>query len=366
MGTLTRTRRRREFARKLAFTVVFFIFCTFALVNYQRSKGKSTDASEQSPDDNVMNLILSALGSRNTTAFVKPGQNTLLFDSLILVANNPDKTDNDNRIESLQADPVKPPLFALVVVISEIGHEEERHVIRETWYKWTEKENVRVVFFLGVPPNQDIQNSGINDEVAEFNDVVVDDFEENYYLLSAKVLRMFKWFTTTYPHEGTRPKFLIKVDHDVFLNIPNLVKHLKREETQHNVHSDYIGGRLASSTGVKHNAREDSFIPTELLPDAGYPDYLVGGCYFLQSAVVPRIYEASLGEQLFIFEDIFLTGMIAHDKLGIQLHDVNPAGIVIAPTFAIRLFGWDSKTGIAYHPANAKLMKQYFEEANKV
>jgi hypothetical protein len=261
---------------------------------------------------------------------------------------------------------VKPPLFALVVVISEIGHFEERHAIRETWYKWTESENVRVVFFLGVPPNQDVQTSGINDEVAEFNDVIVDDFEENYYLLSAKVLRMFKWFLTTYPHEQSRPTFLIKVDHDVFLNIPNLVHYLKKEEAQHHVQGDYIGGKLASSTGVKHNAREDSFIPTELLPDAGYPDYLVGGCYFLQSALVPRIYEASLKEDMFIFEDIFLTGMIAHDKLGVQLHDVKSPDIIIAPTLRTKLFGWDPRVGIAYHPADAKLMKQYFEGANKI
>ncbi|CAG7830358.1 unnamed protein product, partial [Allacma fusca] len=71
-----------------------------------------------------------------------------------------------------------------------------------------------------------MQMTGIEDEIRRYNDIIIDDHKESYYLLPVKVLRAFKWFNSTYPNEGSRPRFLVKMDHDVFSNVPLMVQHL--------------------------------------------------------------------------------------------------------------------------------------------
>ena len=132
------------------------------------------------------------------------------------------------------------------------------------------------------------------------------------------MLRILKWFSKTYPEGNHRPKYFIKADHDVFVHIPNLIRHLKAVQNN----PEYIGGLLYDSPEVVRNGGDKWYVPRELWEQDYFPAYVGGPCYFVAGSVVPRLYETGLQERLFHLEDVFLTGIVAKTRLGIQLQGV--------------------------------------------
>jgi hypothetical protein len=176
----------------------------------------------------------------------------------------------------------------------------------------------------------------------------VDDFTEGYFRLTAKTLRMLKWFVQTFENSLTRPDFLVKTDHDVFINVPNLVSHLsailrERKESTGTLDSSswyYIGGQKYTKPDMDLNPKSKFHIsPKFWLNDTTpyylllikyhtgvgktiYPDYVGGPCYVLSGNIVPRLYEASFSVPLFPFEDLYLTGFVGHQYLKMTVSDI--------------------------------------------
>lgn len=315
-------------------------------------------------------FIFSILGSRNTSEFVNPHVDTVLVDCLAGWVSQR-ALDNYQGLQSLvqekrlvvrdvrsQPEVPRPP-FVLIVVISEFGFQANRKAIRQTWYKWARREDAKVVFFLGLPSNVNVTMGEIEKEIRTYKDIVVDDHVESYYLLSVKVLRMLKWFQSTFPQEKTRPRFLVKTDHDVFNHIPNIVQYLKTVTHVEN----YIGGQENANVTPSRDGFSKWYTPEELWPETYFPPYLNGPSYFLSEKVVPLIYEAALGERIFQLEDVFLTGIIPQ-ILRLPLYEVPLMHIFTKKSvLEERISSPDNCT--VMHPVQPEQMHQYYNNIER-
>ncbi|CAG7816523.1 unnamed protein product, partial [Allacma fusca] len=114
----------------------------------------------------------------------------------------------------------------------------------------------------------------IEKEIRIYKDIIVDDHLDSYYMLSVKVLRILKWFKSTYPLENSRPSFLVKTDHDVFNHVPNIVRHLQGVRTL----PDYIGGLLHTHAPVMRDGYSKWYTPPEIWSEEFFPPYVGGPC----------------------------------------------------------------------------------------
>lgn len=210
-------------------------------------------------------------------------------------------------------------------------------------------------------------------EAESYEDLIVDDFQESYYALSVKSLRLIKYFKFYHP----KSRFLIKTDDDVFVNVRNLVHYcFKRnqdfESKLHQHHEDFgdenenpdsvnvrpfhfLGGVIhydraphtwnpfskwyapaivwnsvysavvtlrSFSTGhIVDTIDSESYLKeVEKLNirQSRYPPYAEGNFYVLSDDTALEILETSRKVPLYHLEDVFVTGVLATWMLGID------------------------------------------------
>ena len=204
-----------------------------------------------------------------------------------------------------------------------------------------------------------------------YKDIVLDDIQDNYYLLPLKILRILKWFKNTFPHSEFRPEFLMKMDHDVFLNLPNVVRHLKSKSIR-NSRSDYIGGSVSIGSPVTRDETHKWYISYEEWKEETLPPYVLGAFYVFKGSTAVSVYEAGMKEdKIVLIEDVFITGIIAHRRLGIPLSQLgsDKSDVVLIPSscqllFFFNYFRWDPVRGIAFHPADNLVMRKFYGISN--
>jgi hypothetical protein len=188
----------------------------------------------------------------------------------------------------------------------------------------------------------------LQNENERYDDIVVDDFSDGYYRLTVKTLRLLKWFVKTFLDPSSQPDFLVKTDHDVFVNVPNLVHHLKKvmknkTATLTDPSSSswyYIGGHVDEEPSVNLSPISKYYVSPKFwlnhsssydllqwkewfgIHEVVYPKFTSGTFYMLSGNIVSKLFEASLTEPLFIFEDVFLTGLVAVKRLNLTLSNV--------------------------------------------
>lgn len=187
------------------------------------------------------------------------------------------------------------------------------------------------------------------DEQRIYDDLILDDYVEGYYKLSGKVLRMLKWYTATYDKE-TAPRFFVKTDQDVFVNLPNLVTALRNTSYYQNLISRsapnesfsdktnlafdaldqgtyFVGGKKFENAAVDSDPGSKWYIDSSergrlSWPGNLYPTYLNGPMYVFSSNIVPLIYNTSFSVPLYPFEDVYVVGMIIYDRLNLYISNM--------------------------------------------
>ncbi|XP_021358224.1 beta-1,3-galactosyltransferase 1-like [Mizuhopecten yessoensis] len=175
-----------------------------------------------------------------------------------------------------------------------------RNVIRNTWGSITKhNQEVRLIFLIGKPKDE-ITQIKINNESKQFSDIVQEDFVDSYRNLSLKSVAMLKW-TISYCH---RAQYVLKVDDDMFINIPYLIGVLKHKHITNCV----IGNLFQSSIPIRDPASK-WHTPLSMYKEAQYPAYLSGTSYVISGDIVSKLYNASLSIPFFWLEDVFITGL---------------------------------------------------------
>lgn len=225
----------------------------------------------------------------------------------------------------------------LVMVFSAPNNRDARDAIRETWGRKLKllEPNARLLFLVGRPVVTQMQID-LEYELEECEDLVQEDFMDSYANLTLKTVSMLRWITRHCPEAS----YVLKTDDDMFIQPHNMLALpgiTLQEERRLTVSShagppalptptpkgsqeDYllIGYRY-DDIGPIRDTRSKWYLPEWLYPAVRFPSFLSGTAYLFSGSLVPRLYATALNTPYINLEDVFLTGLVASERLGLRL-----------------------------------------------
>lgn len=193
-------------------------------------------------------------------------------------------------------------LKIIALVISAPDNHLARMGIRQTWGHFTNRKDVSIAFLLGTTNDMNV-NKLLVQESAVYSDIIFANFHENYDNLTLKTMAMLQWVTEYCP----KAKYLLKVDDDMFINMPRLLEFVN----EHIEDTNTIFGKLAHGWPPVRNNNSKYFLSdTQYLPKV-FPDFVTGPSYLLPVSLAPSLFKASLKQPFLKLEDVFLTGLVA-------------------------------------------------------
>lgn len=196
----------------------------------------------------------------------------------------------------------------LFLILSATNHFEHRRVIRETWgNELRQFSGIRLGFLLGQPQNSQIQ-SAIVDESLENSDLIQGDFEDTYYTTVRKIVMMLHWTLRYCPDI----KFLIRMDDDGVLNVPNFFKSIVLKP------QNALYGLLVHGYEVIRDPNHKNYYSKEEFPMDVAPDFLAGAMVFLGRGTLKSLYKGTGLAKAAKSDDSFLTGRVA-EMVGVPL-----------------------------------------------
>ena len=123
--------------------------------------------------------------------------------------------------------------------------------LRDTWLQYIAQnhvQNISYVFLIAKEKSGQVlyplRKERIKNEQAKFNDILqVDDLVDHYNNLTLKSVFMLKYFLNESNFNDPPPSHVMKVDSDVYLNLPQLVK-LMEEPVLNKTDMYLIGSRF--------------------------------------------------------------------------------------------------------------------------
>ena len=212
-------------------------------------------------------------------------------------------------------------LFLVILVTSHLAHIDRRLLIRATWGKDSAfKSRWKTIFVVG-KSNQ--TNKIKTEEVyklenAVHGDLLKLDFVEDFYNLSHKVWKSFNWVLN-----NVMFSYLLKVDDDVFVNVPQLLIFLKSASTP--TFKLYVGNCHAKAR-VRRKGRYA--VSKKDYSNKYYPSYCSGGGFILSKDVVHDVVEHYNQQEALVIDDVYVglliqrTGVnITHYKKGFRMNE---------------------------------------------
>ncbi|KAH8285988.1 hypothetical protein KR054_000486 [Drosophila jambulina] len=210
---------------------------------------------------------------------------------------------------------------ALVLIHSAIDNAEKRRLIRDTWAKpsYINRTPLRVIFLLGAVSSEHVPSwqNYIEWEIKYFGDIIQGNFLDAYRNMTYKHVMALKWFTENCAHA----QLLVKVDDDVFVNTPQLVKYMEDPTLpEHKLlaQPDLLLCRGVKESRVKRSYRSKWRVTYKEYPHRFYPHYCPGMAIVYASDVVHRLYNAAQKAKYFWVDDVLVTGILA-EETGIKI-----------------------------------------------
>ncbi|CAH1787328.1 unnamed protein product [Owenia fusiformis] len=223
----------------------------------------------------------------------------------------------------------------IVFIISATDHSTQRLLIRQAWAgeKTVNGFAIKVVFLMGDSGKLTI-NHAIQEESAIYGDIIQETFMDTYRNLTLKTIMGLKWVTNFCPDA----RYILKCDDDIFVNVFQLVRHLKVFEKQGRDKNLIL---CNIDTGNRSHVIRDSsskwYVTSEEFPGDHYPTYCDGPVYLLATNVGKALYNASLYQPLFWLEDVYTTGFLA-DKLGMEHTEFSSLYAYVPQWFTFDIF----------------------------
>ena len=188
----------------------------------------------------------------------------------------------------------------LVVITTVPSARKTRDTMRETWLSFTKNNTgaVRYMFLIGSgwPANQ--QNRTLA-ESKEFGDILQDDYIDSYFNLSIKVMSGFKYGITI----CKQAKYIMRSADDNYVNIPNVLALLKKEETkiQDKMFGACNGG---GQPALRHKSSKWAVTRNEWPADI-YSAYCIGTTFMMSQGTTKRLFETAENVPYFVIEDVY-------------------------------------------------------------
>ncbi|XP_062569668.1 uncharacterized protein LOC134231713 [Saccostrea cucullata] len=186
------------------------------------------------------------------------------------------------RYVHMAADKCKRKKLHLVILVkSKASNFEMRKAIRKTWGNITDSD-ITIVFMLGHIAGFEAKISNESDFYA---DIVQEDFIDSYKNNTLKTTMAFNWVSQFCPNAD----FNLYVDDDIFVNLENVKKYLKRKERRWGL---FAGQLLRFSTPYRDEGSK-WFVSWKEYPFDKYPPYL-GGFFILMSQDVTSYFSTAI------------------------------------------------------------------------
>lgn len=204
-------------------------------------------------------------------------------------------------------------IFAIFIVKSAVDHFEHRSGIRQTWGKEKQVHGklLQTIFMIGKSEDTKLQHE-IKKEHHRFHDLVQDNFIDNYWNNTYKIMMAFHW-TARYCRNA---RFTIFVDDDFYISPHNLVTYLENLSARER-HRHVITGYIWSVSVPLRHRWTKWYTPLWEYPYWFWPPFPAGGAFVLPTHTAVDISYAMQYTKFIRFDDVFV-GIVAW-KLGIAM-----------------------------------------------
>ncbi|XP_015120459.1 beta-1,3-galactosyltransferase 5 isoform X1 [Diachasma alloeum] len=276
----------------LTFAVTLTVFCFLSIWMLTGAPGTLTAIPAQVPVPGYTLLVpdnVSALPQPYSLNELPSSDETTLIDmtNFRFIINH----DPCNRTQPL----------LLTLIHSAPGNYAKRHVVRETWGKHTSE--MIVLFFIGVT---DQYRGDIIEEDRKYGDIIQGNFLDAYRNMTYKHVMALKWATYHCPSA----KYILKLDDDVFVNIPAMVDFLKRGLSPWGARRLILCDPLSTAT-VKRSWRSKWRVSPQEYPGRHYPAYCAGWAILYSPDSVFLLYREAQRQPYFWIDDVHITGTVA-------------------------------------------------------
>ncbi|CAN7948879.1 unnamed protein product, partial [Ixodes hexagonus] len=196
----------------------------------------------------------------------------------------------------------------LFLILSATDHFEHRRAIRETWGKeLLEFPGIRLAFLLGRPEGIELQSALISESL-KHSDLIQGDFQDTYDNTTLKVVMMMHWVV----HYCAHIKFLIRMDDDGVLNVPNFFKAIVMKP------QNAIYGLLVHRYEIVRDPSHKNYYSEKENRRRFAPDFIAGAMMFLGSGTLKSLYKGTGQVRPFRGDDSYLAGKVA-ERVGVPL-----------------------------------------------
>ncbi|XP_017014298.1 lactosylceramide 1,3-N-acetyl-beta-D-glucosaminyltransferase A [Drosophila takahashii] len=203
----------------------------------------------------------------------------------------------------------------LILVHSAVRNTEKRRIIRETWAdrKYIDGTPLKVIFLVGgVGANAERWQQFLGRENHLNGDLIQGNFDDAYRNMTYKHVMALKWFN----EKCSGAQLLVKVDDDVFMNTPQLVKYLTTPSLPEFAmlqDPQLMLCRVVRHSRVKRSYRSKWRVTYKEYPHRFYPEYCPGMAIVYAPDVVRRLFEAAQKSKYFWVDDVLITGILAEE-----------------------------------------------------
>ena len=234
-------------------------------------------------------------------------------------------------------------VFLLILVSTNVGNVDRRHLIRKTWgADYSIKTKWKTVFLLGKNSNDKEMNSA-KKESEIYGDMVQADYHEHFWNMSYKVAMGFEWSV-----KYCNFKYLLKSDDDVFVNTFGLMDFLSKYTTPN---KKFYTGNIMVGSVVLRNGRYG--VSPEEYNETVYKPYCSGGGYVLSRDVV---------ETFLSYFDVLKPLKIDDAYIGLL---ADRAGVKVTHNKEFRMYEDKceySETTLVQHPARGDCLKKLYNK----
>lgn len=301
-------RKKKNFLYVVFACVVLYVYYYFGVSDYIYSKKFEKDFNYPL-NRNIQPLVTEVMLGR------KPSVEPINFYPYRFLTNS-------RKCYTLE----KLDLF--IVVKTARSNFENRNAIRQTYGQ----ENlipgtiIRVLFFIGSDDVHSPVQERLNQEMAEFKDIIQMDFHDSYFNNTIKTMMSFRWL---YEHCSNADYYLF-TDDDMYISVKNLLdyvndKAISKLNNLGNEGDSMVldnGKDMILLAGYVFNSAPQRFrsskwhVSLDEYPYDKWPPYVTAGAYVVSNRCMRIIYAGSLFVKHFRFDDIYL-GIVAK-KVGLE------------------------------------------------
>lgn len=198
-------------------------------------------------------------------------------------------------------------VYLLILVKSAIVNFRKRRYIRETWGKDARQRGFKLAFLIGFSAFDGVF---VERENKFHKDLIQQNFVDAYVNNTHKIKMALSWIA----EYCTQAKYILIVDDDMYVNVPNTISYIKRADISPN--EDFYSGFLVAEPFPVRQPDSKHYISETRYPFTCYPPYIAGGSILLNKYTVEQFVRVMHYIPYIPFDDVFI-GFIAQ-KLGIE------------------------------------------------